>query len=56
MQLEQIATAGAEKALLVDVTEAHPDASYVELLRLFKARRRRWALVARMLHRACCCL
>ena len=39
MQLEQIATAGTEKALLADVTEAHPDASYVELLRLFKVRR-----------------
>ncbi len=41
LQLEQIAVDGnaAEKALLVDVTEAHPDASYIELLRLFKARR-----------------
>ena len=58
LQLAQIAVDcnAAEKALLADVTEAHPDASYVELLRLFKARRRRWALVARMLHRACCCL
>ena len=58
LQLEQIAATSnaAEKALLADVTEAHPDASYVELLRLFKARRRRWALVARMVHRARCCL
>ena len=41
MQLEQIAAAGnaAEKALLADVTEVHPDASYIELLRLFKVRR-----------------
>ncbi len=41
MQLEQVAATGsaAEKALLADVTEAHPDASYVELLRLFKVRR-----------------
>ena len=58
MQLAQIVVDcnAAEKALLADVTEAHPDASYVELLRLFKARRRRLALVASMLHRACCCL
>ncbi len=39
LQLAQIATAGTEKALLADVTEAHPDASYIELLRLFKVRR-----------------
>ena len=41
MQLAQIAVNcnAAEKALLADVTEAHPDASYVELLRLFKVRR-----------------
>ena len=40
MQLAQIAVNcnAAEKALLADVTEAHPDASYVELLRLFKVR------------------
>ena len=38
LQLAQIEAAGTEKALLADVTEAHPDASYVELLRLFKAR------------------
>ena len=56
MQLAQIAATGTEKALLADVMEAHPDASYVELLRLFKARRRRWALVARILHRARCCV
>jgi hypothetical protein len=55
LQLEQFAVNcnAAEKALLADVTEAHPDASYIELLRLFKVRSRRWALVARMLHRAC---
>jgi hypothetical protein len=55
VQLAQIAATGnaAEKALLADVTEAHPDAPYIELLRLFKVRSRRWALVARMLHRAC---
>ncbi len=41
MQLEQIAVDGnaAEKSLLADVTEKSPDASYVELLRLFKVRR-----------------
>ena len=41
LQLEHIAVNGnaAEKALLADVTEAHPDASYIELLRLFKVRR-----------------
>ena len=41
LQLAQIAADcnAAEKALLADVTEAHPDASYVELLRLFKVRR-----------------
>jgi hypothetical protein len=41
LQLSQIAVNynAAEKALLADVTEAHPDASYVELLRLFKVRR-----------------
>ncbi len=39
MQLQQMATAGTEKALLATVTAAHPDASYVELLRLFKVRR-----------------
>jgi hypothetical protein len=40
LQLSQIAANcnAAEKALLADVTEAHPDASYVELLRLFKVR------------------
>jgi hypothetical protein len=38
LQLEVIAATGTEKALLADVTEAHPDASYVELLRLFKVR------------------
>ena len=41
LQLAQIAVNcnAAEKALLADLTEAHPDALYVELLRLFKARR-----------------
>jgi hypothetical protein len=39
LQLQHITAAGTEKALLADVTEAHPDASYVELLRLFKVRR-----------------
>jgi hypothetical protein len=41
LQLRQIAAAGtaAEKALLASVTEKNPDASYVELLRLFKVRR-----------------
>jgi hypothetical protein len=41
LQLEQIAVGGdaAEKSLLAGVTEAHPDASYIELLRLFKVRR-----------------
>ena len=43
LQLEQFAVNcnAAEKALLADVMEAHPDASYmpVELLRLFKVRR-----------------
>ena len=50
LQLEQLAVAGtaAEKALLADVTEKNPDASCIERLRLFKVRRRRWALVARV--------
>jgi hypothetical protein len=41
LQLEQIVAAGnaAEKALLTDVMEKNLDASYVELLRLFKVRR-----------------
>ena len=41
LQLAQIAVNcnAAEKALLADLTEAHPDASYIDLLRLFKARR-----------------
>ena len=40
LQLEQIAVDGnaAEKALLADVTEKNPDASYVKRLRLFKVR------------------
>jgi hypothetical protein len=38
LQLEKIAAAGsaAEKSLLANVTEKNPDASYIELLRLFK--------------------
>ncbi len=39
LQLQQITVTGTEKALLADVTEKNPDASYVELLRLFKVRR-----------------
>jgi hypothetical protein len=39
LQLAQIAAASAEKALLADVTEKNPDASYIDLLRLFKVRR-----------------
>ncbi len=43
MQLEQIAGwysgSAAEKARLADVTEKNLDASYVELLQLFKVRR-----------------
>jgi hypothetical protein len=39
LQLAQLAAAGTEKALLAAVTEEHPDALYVELLRLFKVRR-----------------
>ena len=41
LQLEEIEVDcnAAEKSLLADVTEKNPDASYVELLRLFKVRR-----------------
>ena len=41
LQLSQIAVNcnAAEKALLADVTAKQPDASYIELLRLFKVRR-----------------
>jgi hypothetical protein len=41
LQLAQIGATGiaAEKALLAAVTEKNPDASYVELLRLFEVRR-----------------
>jgi hypothetical protein len=39
LQLAQLAATAAEKALLADVTEKNPDASYIELLRLFKVRR-----------------
>ncbi len=38
LQLEQIAAAGTEKALLAGVTEKNSDASYIDLLRLFKVR------------------
>jgi hypothetical protein len=56
LQLAQIAATGtaAEKSLLADVTAKNPDASYIELLRLFKARRRMGTCSARciwcMLH------
>ncbi len=40
LQLQYITATGTETALLAEVTEAHPDVSYVELLRLFKVRRR----------------
>ena len=55
MQLEQIAAAGTEKALLAGVAQKNPGASCVELLRLFKVRR---SVAARhsqraWLHRAC---
>ncbi len=48
LQLARIAATSnaAEKALLAGVTEKTPDASYTELLRLFKVRRRRWAVAA----------
>ena len=39
LQLQQITTIGTDKALLADVTAKSPDASYIELLRLFKVRR-----------------
>jgi hypothetical protein len=41
LQIEQIAATGkaTEKELLADLTERNPDASYIELLRLFKVRR-----------------
>ena len=41
LQLEKVAVNcnAAEKALLAEVAEAHPDASYIDMLRLFKARR-----------------
>jgi hypothetical protein len=39
LQLQQITATGTEKALLADVTEKNPDASYIELLRLFKVHR-----------------
>ncbi len=51
LQLQQITATGTEKALLADVTEAHPDASYVELLRLFKVRR---SVAVGHSQRACC--
>jgi hypothetical protein len=39
LQLQQITATGTEKALLADMTEKQPDASYVDLLRLFMVRR-----------------
>jgi hypothetical protein len=41
LQLDRIAATGnaAEKALLAAMTEKNPDATYIELLRLFKVRR-----------------
>ena len=39
LQLAQIEAAGTEKALLAVLTVAHPDASYIELLRLFMVHR-----------------
>jgi hypothetical protein len=41
LQLALISADGtaAEKSLLADVTAKHPDATYIELLRLFKVRR-----------------
>ena len=51
LQLQHITAAGTEKALLADVTEANPDASYIELLRLFKVRR---SVADGHSQRACC--
>jgi hypothetical protein len=51
LQLREITATGTEKALLADVTEAHPDASYVELLRLFKVGR---SVADAHSQRACC--
>jgi hypothetical protein len=51
LQLQQIATAGTEKALLASVTEKNVDALYVELLRLFKVRR---SVADAHSERACC--
>ena len=53
LQLEQAAAAGTEKALLARVTAQNPDASFIELLRLFKARCRMGARSARCTC-ACC--
>jgi hypothetical protein len=51
LQLQQITAIGTDKALLADVTEAHPDASYIELLRPFKVRR---SVADGHSQRACC--
>ena len=53
LQLEQVAVNcnSAEKELLAHLTEAHPDASYIDLLRLFKARR---SVADEHSWRACC--
>ena len=53
LQLEQAAAAGTEKALLARVTAQNPDASFIELLRLFKARCRMGPRSARCTC-ACC--
>ena len=53
LQLAQIAVNcnAAEKALLADLTEAHPGASYIDMLRLFKVRR---SVTDGHSQRACC--
>ncbi len=55
LQLEQIAATGtaAEKALLAELKSKNPDATYIELLRLFKVHRRRWAVAALVATGAC---
>ena len=53
LQLQEITATGTEKALLASVTEAHPDASYIELLRLFKVR---CSVADGHSQRACCAL
>ncbi len=55
LQLAQIAANGtaAEKALLAELKPKSPDASYIELLRLLKVRRRSWALLALVVAAGC---